>query len=94
MDPNNDGLIGWREYYITLYIVDTDKDKLITTAEFNCAPHAAHDLLVIDRYEKFVREVCADPDIFDTDGDSYSNGAEINEKVPKAFSWNAGRERR
>ena len=61
---------------------------------FNCAPHAAYELLVIDRYVKFAREVNADPDIFDTDGDGYSTWAEINEKVPKAFSWNAGREQR
>ena len=67
-------------------IIDDGKDKLITTAELNCAPHAAFDLLVINGYGKFAKEVYADPDIFDTDGDGCSNEAEINDKVPKAFS--------
>ena len=86
VDPNHNGLIGWPEYNISFDILDTDNDELITTAEFNCAPHAAYELLVTDRYGKFAREIDADPDIFDTDGDSYSNGAEINETVPKARS--------
>ena len=51
------------------------------TAGFNCAPHAAYDLLVIDRYGKLTSGVCADPNIFDTDGDGDSNGADINVNV-------------
>ena len=45
-------------------------------------------MLDIDCYVKLIRaEFYADSDMFDTDGDGYINGAEINEKVlGNAFS--------